>query len=99
MPESRFIIIWDINSLEESWMRVVQLFQHLLHDSFPEENCLRTDTKLVAILSDCSHLTIIQIDNLSMTTHKSRLLLLKIFRVDADFCRPFCGHVSKVAVS
>ena len=64
-------------------MRVVQLFQYLFHDGFTEQDSLCTYAELVTILSDCSHLTVIQIDNLPMLTHQSLLLLLQIFRIDS----------------
>lgn len=64
-------------------MTVIQLRQHLLHYGLTEKYSLGPYTEPVAILPDGSHLTIIQIDDLPVSAHKSLLLLLEIFRVYA----------------
>ena len=62
-------------------MIIVKFRQDLLHYSFAEKHSLRTDTELVTILLNGSHLTIIQIDDLPVPAHKSLFLLLQIFRI------------------
>ncbi len=64
-------------------MIIVKFRQNLLHYSFTEKYGLRTHTELVTILLNGSHLTVIQIDNLPMTTYQSLFLLLEIFRIDS----------------
>ena len=63
-------------------MVIVKFRQDFLHYSLAEKHSLRTYTKLVAILLNGCHFAVIQIDNLSMFTHKSSFLLLEIFRID-----------------
>ena len=63
-------------------MIVIQFLQNLLHYSFAEQHGLCPYTEFLAILSDCSHLAVIQIYDLSMATHKRLLLFLEIFRID-----------------
>ena len=67
-------------------MIIVKFRQDLLHYSFAEKHSLRTDTELVTILLNGSHLTIIQIDDLPMSAHKGFLLLLQIFGIYALRC-------------
>ena len=67
-------------------MGVVQLFQHLLHYGFAEENSLGTHTELVAVLPYGSHFIVIQIDNLTMAAQQRCLLLFEIFRIDSSEC-------------
>ena len=62
-------------------MIVIQLLENLFHDSLTEEDCLCAYAKLVAILLNGRHLAVIQVYNLTMTTHKRRLLLFKIFGI------------------
>ena len=62
-------------------MIIVKFRQDLLHYSFAEKHSLRTDTELVTILLNGSHLTIIQIDNLPMLAYKRCLLFLEILRI------------------
>lgn len=62
-------------------MIIIQLLQHLLHDRFTEKHCLGTYTKLLAILIDGGHLAVVQVDNLPVATHQSRLLLFKVLRI------------------
>ena len=62
-------------------MIIVEFRQDLLHYSFAEKHSLRTDTELVTILLDGSHLTIIQIDDLPMLAYKRCLLFLEILRI------------------
>ena len=66
-------------------MIILKLGQDLLHYGLTEKNGLGTYPELLAILSDGSHLAVIQIDDLPMATHKRCLLLLKIFRIDARY--------------
>ena len=63
-------------------MIVIKLRKDLLHYSLTEQDSLCTYTKAVTILPYCGHLTIIQISNLSVTTHQRLLLLFKIFWID-----------------
>ena len=63
-------------------MVIIQFGQDLLHYSLAEKYGLCTYTELVTILLNGSHLTIIQVNNLSVPTHKSSFLLLEIFRID-----------------
>lgn len=63
-------------------MVIIQLRQDLLHDSLTVQDRLGTYPELLAIAVDRRQFTVIQIDDLSMSTHQSLLLLLQIFRVD-----------------
>ena len=63
-------------------MIVIKLRKDLLHYSLTEQDSLCTYTKAVTILPYCGHLTIIQIYNLSGTTHQRLLLLFKIFWIE-----------------
>ena len=62
-------------------MTVIQFFQYLFHDGFTEKDRLGSYTKFFTILPDCSHFTIIQVYDLSVTTYQSRFLLPQIFRI------------------
>ena len=62
-------------------MIVIQLREHLLHDCLTEENGLGIYSKLLTITLNGSHLAVIKIDYLSMTTHKGFLLLLQILGI------------------
>ena len=62
-------------------MIVIQFRQHLLHYRLSEKYRLRAYAELVTILLNGGHLTVIQIDNLSMFAYKSCLLLLEILRI------------------
>ena len=62
-------------------MIVIQLRKDLLHYGLAEQNSLCTYTKPVAILPDGSHLTVIQINDLPVTTYQRLLLFLQIFRI------------------
>ncbi len=74
-------------------MVIVKFRQNLLHNGLAEKHSLRTHTELVAILSYGSHLAVIQIDYLPVPAHKSRLLLLHIFRINPrPDCFPFLRH-------
>ena len=64
-------------------MIVIQLGQHLLHYRLAEKDSLSAYTEPVAVLSDRSHFTVIQIDNLPVATHQRLLLLLQILRIYA----------------
>ena len=64
-------------------MIVIKLREHLLHYGLPEKSCLCTYPELVTILTNGSHLAVIQIDDLSVATHQRLLLLLQVFRVDS----------------
>lgn len=74
-------------------MIVIQFRQYLLHDRFTEERSLSADTELVTILSDGSHLAVIQVYDLPVSSHKRFLLFLKILRIDAGrIVLTFFGH-------
>ena len=76
-------------------MIVIQFGQDLFHYCLTEKHCLSPYAELVTILSDRSHLTIIQIDDLPVLTHKSFLLLLQIFRIDTRrIIFSFLGHLT-----
>ena len=64
-------------------MIIFKFRQHLLHYGLAEENSLSPYPEFVAILTYCSHLTVIQIDDLPVTADKGSLLLLEIFRIYA----------------
>ena len=63
-------------------MIVIKLRKDLLHYGLTEQDSLCTYTKAVTILPYCGHLTVIQIYNLSVTTHQRLLLLFQIFWID-----------------
>lgn len=63
-------------------MIIIQFLEYLFHYGLTEQHCFGIDTELITILLYCSHLTIIQIDDLPMATHQRLLLLLQIIRVD-----------------
>ena len=71
-------------------MVVIQFRQHFLHNGLTEKNRFGSHPESVAILSDCCHLTIIQIDDLPMATHQRLLLLLQVFRIDACIVSFLC---------
>lgn len=78
-------------------MIVIQLRQDLFHDSFSEKDCLGTYTELFTILTNCSHLAVIQIYHLSMTAYQRFLLLLQIFRIDTCMGYGFLlGHGKRI---
>ena len=62
-------------------MVIIQFRQDLLHNGVSEECCFGADAELFTICVDRSHLTVIQVDDLSVTTNKGSLLLLEIFRI------------------
>ena len=64
-------------------MRVVQLFQYLLHDGLSEHDGLYSYSESFAVLVYCIHLTVIQVDNLTMAAQKRCLLFFEILRIDS----------------
>lgn len=64
-------------------MIVIQFREDLLHDGFAEKSGFCGDTELVTITADGSHLAVIQIYDLAVSSHQSFLLLLEIFRIDS----------------
>ena len=62
-------------------MIIFKFRQHLLHYGLAEENSLSPYPEFVAILTYCSHLTVIQINDLPVTTNQSLFLLLQIVRI------------------
>ena len=62
-------------------MVIVQFRQDLLHYGLTEHYGLDSDAKPFTILVYGSHLAVIKIDYLSMTTHKGFLLLLQILGI------------------
>ena len=73
-------------------MAVIQFLQHLFHNSFTEEDGFCAYTKLFTILIYSLHLLVIQIDDLPVTTDKSRPLLLEILGIYALGYFLFTGH-------
>ena len=68
--------------LEQRRRIVIQLRKDLLHDGFAEEYGLGIDTELLTIAVNGSHLAVIQINHLPVTTHKGLLLLLQVLGID-----------------
>ena len=64
-------------------MIIIQFGQDLLHYRLAEQDSLGADTEPVTVLPDCSHLTVIQIDDLPVAAHQRLLLLFEIFRINA----------------
>lgn len=62
-------------------MIVFKLRKHLLHYGLAEKHGLGPYPELVTILTYGSHLTVIQINDLSVPTDKRCFLLFKIFRI------------------
>lgn len=62
-------------------MAVIQFLEHLLHDGLAEKCRLGTDSEFLAIQSYGSHFTVIKMDDLSVSAHKSLFLLLEVFRI------------------
>ena len=77
-------------------MVIIQFRQDLLHNGFSEECCLGADAELFTICVDRSHLTVIQVDDLPVTTDKRRPLLLEIFGIDTLGYFLFTGHGGNV---
>lgn len=73
-------------------MIVIKLREHLLHYGLPEKSRLGTYPELVTILPYGSHLTVIQIDDLSVATHQRLLLLLQVFRIDSRLILLLFSH-------
>ena len=74
-------------------MIIFKFRQHLFHYGLAEKNRLRPYPELVAILTYCSHLAVIQINDLPMSSDKGCLLLLQIFGVDTGMdVFLFSGH-------
>ena len=80
-------------------MAVIQFLQYLFHDGFTEEDGFCAHTKLFTILIYSLHLLVIQIDDLPVTTDKSRPLLLEIFGIYALGYFLFTGHGGKLIVN
>lgn len=64
-------------------MIIIEFGKDLFHDGLSEKGSLGIDSELLTILRDCSHLTVIQIDDLPVLAHKGCLLLFQIFRIYA----------------
>ncbi len=78
-------------------MVVIQFGKHLFHYRFPEQNCLRAHAEAFTILSDGSHLAVIQIYHLPVAADKSFLLLLEILRIYSRcIFLSFAGHFGSV---
>ena len=77
-------------------MVLVQFLQNLFHDGATEKGALGSYTELLTILTDCSHLAVIQIDNLPVATNKRGFLLLEIFRIDTPVYFLSSGHRYKI---
>ena len=81
---------------EQSRMVLIQFLQNLFHYGTTEKRTLCTYTKLLTILTDCSHLAVIQIDNLPVATHKRGFLLFQIFGIDTPVYFLSSGHRYKI---
>ncbi len=64
-------------------MIVIQFRQNFFHNGFAEQSGLRPYTEFVTILLYGSYLTVIQIDDLSVSANKGLLLLFDIFGIDS----------------
>lgn len=74
-------------------MIIVKFGKYFLHYSLSEKHCFRIHLELVAISVDSSHLAVIQINDLPMSSDKGCLLLLQIFGVDTGmYVFLFSGH-------
>ena len=62
-------------------MIVIQFLEYLFHYSLSEQHCLRTHTDLVTVLLYGSHLTVIQIDDLSVPAYQLLLLFLEVLGI------------------
>lgn len=69
---------------EESRVIVLELGENLFEEDFAVEGSLAVDIEAFAILGDCVHFLIIQIDDLPVPPYKGGLLLLQIFRIDGN---------------
>ena len=73
-------------------MIVFKLRENLLHDCLSEQNRFCPYPEFVTVLINRSHLTIIQVDNLSMPAYKRSLLLLEVLRIDTGNLFLLLGH-------
>lgn len=64
-------------------MVVIKFRQDLFHYGLTIKYGLCPYPELLTITIDCSHFVVIQIYNLSMASYQRRLLLFKIFGIDA----------------
>ena len=74
-------------------MAFFQFFEDLFHNGFAEEDSLCTHTELFTILTDGSHLAVIQIYDLTMAAHQRCLLFFEIFGIYALGYFPSAGHL------
>ncbi len=65
-------------------MIVLELGENLFEEDFAVEGCLAVDIEAFAILGDCVHFLIIQIDDLPVPPYKGGLLLFQIFRINGN---------------
>ncbi len=77
-------------------MIVFKFGEDLLHDSLPEQNGLCSYPESVTILIYRSHLTVIQVNDLSMPAYKRSLLLLQVLRIYAGNLFLLFGHFDSV---
>ncbi len=73
-------------------MIVFKLRENLLHDCLSEQNRFCPYPEFVTVLIDSSHLTVIQVDNLSMPAYERSLLLLEVLRIDTGNLFLLLGH-------
>ena len=73
-------------------MIIIQFLEYFFHDGLTEKNSFCPYPELVTILTYSSHLTIIQVDNLSMPAYKRSLLLLEVLRIDTGNLFLLLGH-------
>ena len=73
-------------------MTVIQFRQDFFHDGLAVQHRLGRDMELVTIEINGSHLTVIQINDLTIASSQGLLLLLQIFRIDRRFMVSFLCH-------
>ena len=64
-------------------MIVIKFLENLLHDGLTEKYSLGTYPELLTLLAYRSHLAIVKVNDLPVTTGQSLLLLPQIIRIDS----------------
>ena len=74
-------------------MAFFQFFEDFFHYGLTEQDSLGAHTELFTILTDGSHLAVIQIYDLTMAAHQRCLLFFEIFGIYALGYFPSAGHL------
>ena len=83
MLGDKAVILSAAKNLEQGRMAVGKLGEDSLHGGFPEYGRTGLYSETVAVLLDCGHFAVIEVDNLAMAAAERLPALLENLRIDS----------------